>query len=59
MDVIRSSTKSNYSYHHFNYNKIIIMLTNKVILITGGSSGVGESCAEYFAKEGQYKKYIF
>lgn len=26
--------------------------TNKVILITGGNSGIGAACAEYFAKEG-------
>lgn len=24
----------------------------KVVLITGASSGIGEACAEYFAKEG-------
>jgi len=28
------------------------VLTNKIVFITGASSGIGRSCAEYFAREG-------
>lgn len=28
------------------------ILTNKIVLITGASSGIGRACANYFAKAG-------
>lgn len=41
-----------FAYFYKNNKNLMLSIKNKIILITGASSGFGESCARLFAKKG-------
>lgn len=43
---------ADFLYHLVDFFKGIDMLKNKIVFITGASSGIGAACAEHFAKIG-------